>query len=205
MSVQRRAAVAALTAALTFGLTGCFSTEEHHAMSPASPSPAAPSAGSSAEDHNTVDVTFAQGMIPHHRQAVTMADLAETRAGAKVRALAARIKAAQAPEIATMTGWLTAWGAPVPAEDAPMDHGAHAGHAMPGMLSDADMSSLEAASGPEFDTLFLRLMIVHHEGAVEMARSERAGGAYGPAKDLAGQIITAQQAEIKEMKALLPS
>ncbi|WP_059008319.1 DUF305 domain-containing protein [Streptomyces specialis] len=145
--------------------------------------------------HNAADVTFAQAMIPHHQQAVEMAELALDRASSEdVRALAEQIRAAQAPEIATLTDWLDTWDedtAPAATED-------HAGHTMPGL------GELNDATGPAFDTAFLELMIEHHRGAVEMARTERTEGAYEPATSMAESIITSQTAEIDRMTTLLP-
>ncbi|MEU1051425.1 DUF305 domain-containing protein [Streptomyces sp. NPDC005876] len=149
---------------------------------------------------NAADVAFASGMIPHHRQAVEMAGLAPGRArSAEVRRLAAEIEKAQAPEIRTLSGWLTSWGEEVPAEGA-MDHSAHG---MGGMMTDEEMSGLAHASGTAFDTAFLTMMIEHHRGAVAMARTERADGAYAPATGLAEEIITSQSAEIERMNRLL--
>ncbi|GGW11699.1 lipoprotein [Streptomyces capoamus] len=167
----------------------------------ASPSP-------SATAHDAQDVSFAQGMIPHHRQALEMARLAAGRAAsARVKDLAARIEKAQDPEIRTMSGWLTSWGEDVPM--AGMDHSGHSGMpgmgGMSGMMSEADMTALEKATGKDFDTKFLAMMIDHHRGAVEMATTEKEQGRYGPAKALADDIVTAQNAEIKEMKQLLGS
>jgi uncharacterized protein (DUF305 family) len=88
------------------------------------------------------DVTFAQQMIPHHQQAAAMAAMADTRAAdPEVKRLAGQIKAAQDPEIATMTGWLTTWDKlmPMSSTDHGMDMG---GTAMPGMMSGADMTKL---------------------------------------------------------------
>ncbi|MEY7981470.1 DUF305 domain-containing protein, partial [Streptomyces pilosus] len=171
----------------------------HHATG--SPSaPASPSASASAGRHNAADVAFAQGMIPHHRQAVEMADLAPDRARSpEVRKLAAEIKRAQDPEIRTLSGWLASWGEEVPAEGA-MDH---SGHGMGGMMTAEEMTGLENASGRAFDTAFLELMIKHHEGAVAMAETERADGAHGPAVEMAGSIIDSQSAEIERMNDLL--
>ena len=155
---------------------------------------------------NNADVSFAQGMIPHHTQAVEMADLATTRASsAKVKDLAARIKAAQGPEIAMMTAWLKSWNKPVIASSggmAGMDHGSDAGM---GMMSAADMKSLTASTGAAFDKMFLTMMIEHHKGAIEMAKTEQATGKFSDAKTMAGSIITGQQAEIDEMNKLLTS
>ena len=74
---------------------------------------------------NATDVGFAQGMIPHHAQAVEMADLAlEKSTNADVLALAKQIKASQNPEIQTMSGWLQSWGQKVPSTDS-MSGGGH--------------------------------------------------------------------------------
>ncbi len=146
--------------------------------------------------HNEADVSFAQGMIPHHQQAIDMSDLASRQAASpEVKDLAARIKAAQQPEIDRMTAWLEDWGQPVQPE-----HGEHGGH---GMLSDTEMTQLRQASGPTFDRLFLEGMIRHHEGAVRMSQEELDKGAFPDAKELARHIIDSQQAEIAEMRRLL--
>ncbi|MER7008313.1 DUF305 domain-containing protein [Dactylosporangium sp. NPDC000555] len=162
---------------------------------------ASPGRASSAA-FNDADVKFAQMMIPHHQQAVEMAALARTRAAdPDVKSLAAQIEAAQEPEIKTLTGWLAEWGRPAPAMSGGMNHGTHS--AMPGMMSDADMAKLEAATGKDFDRQFCTMMIAHHRGAIAMAEEELAGGANTDAKALARQIITAQQAEIDAMNKFL--
>jgi uncharacterized protein (DUF305 family) len=74
---------------------------------------------------------------------------------------------------------------------------------MPGMMSDEDMTALEKATGAEFDQMFLTMMIEHHEGAIEMARTEQADGEYADAKALAEDIETAQTEEIQTMQGLL--
>ena len=153
---------------------------------------------------NQSDVGFSQGMITHHRQAVVMADDALARsANPAVVALATKIKAAQEPEIALMTSWLQTWGEPMPDPE----HGQHmtemSGMEMSGIMTDAQMTELANASGQAFDTLFLELMIEHHQGAITMANDEIANGKSPEAVALAKSIITAQQSEIDEMKALL--
>ncbi len=149
-------------------------------------------------EHNEADVTFAQGMIPHHEQAIEMSEMALSQAARpEVKDLASRIRAAQEPEIAKMTRWLEDWGQPVQPE-----HGEHPGA---GMLSDAEMTQLRGASGPAFDRLFLEGMIRHHEGAVSMAQEELDKGQFPEAKELARDIIAAQRAEIAEMQRLLQS
>jgi len=159
--------------------------------------------GSLAAEVNRADVTFAQEMIPHHQQATDMAQLAETRSQDEdVQRLAAQMESAQDPEIKTMTGWLETWGEDVP------DHTSGAGHGdadMPGMMSAAEMKRLESASGADFDRMFLEMMIKHHEGAIQMARTEQANGKNTDAIALAKQIEAAQTAEIATMRQLLGS
>lgn len=82
-----------------------------------------------------------------------MAGLAGRRASdPEVKKIAQEIGAAQAPEVATMTGWLSAWGKPV------SPGGSHAGHDMPGMVTETDMAGLWKARGGKFDRMFLRLL-----------------------------------------------
>lgn len=177
-------------------------------------------------DHNAADLMFAQQMIVHHQGAVEMADLAPSRAAnQQVKDLASKIKAAQDPEIEQMTGWLALWGAAMSTSTAAstttddgmggmnggmsgtgssgeMSAGA-TGMAMPGMMSDAQTQELTAATGAEFDRLFLQLMIVHHQGAIEMADAELADGSNPAALALAESIKTSQTAEITQMQQLL--
>ncbi|WP_051823106.1 DUF305 domain-containing protein [Streptomyces sp. NRRL S-1448] len=217
--IRRAALTAAAVTAAALTLSACGSDGGKTDDAAPSGKPSA-TAGASAGTHNAADVTFAREMIPHHRQAVAMADLAATRAGsADVKALAATIKKAQDPEITTMSGWLKSWGEKVPQDQdmagmhggthgmegtdgmAGMDHGG--AKAMPGMMSAQEMATMKNATGKAFDAQFLKLMVKHHQGAVEMAGTERKQGAYGPAKKLAGDIITAQNAEIARMRKLL--
>ena len=164
----------------------------------------------SGQTHNQADITFAQDMIPHHQQAVQMARMAETQASSpEVKSLAKRIEAAQGPEIDTMQSWLDQWGASEESDDSMpgMDHGdgGSMGDGMPGMMSDADMQQLGKARGADFDSMFLTMMIAHHEGAIEMAKTEQAEGSSPDARALAEQIEKAQTAEIAEMKTMLGS
>ncbi|CAL9617877.1 hypothetical protein SUDANB176_05776 [Streptomyces sp. enrichment culture] len=205
-SLLRRGAAVAAAGAAALVLAACGGNDDGsaghggHGSSTASASASAPAAQGR---HNAADVAFAQGMIPHHRQAVEMADLAPTRArSAEVKKLAEEIKKAQDPEIRTLSGWLASWGEEVPAEGA-VDHSSHGAHAMDGMMSAEDIDELEKASGEAFDTAFLEMMIEHHEGAVDMARTEQADGAHGPAKEMAEDIVTSQSAEITRMNRLL--
>ncbi|WP_434445114.1 DUF305 domain-containing protein [Lentzea sp. E54] len=146
--------------------------------------------------NSAADVTFAQSMVPHHEQALDMAELVPSRSGNdKVRDLAARVEKAQGPEITQLNEWLKQWGATTKNE--------HEGHDMAGMMSHDDMAKLEQLTGAEFDRLWLEMMIKHHEGAVEMARTEVGQGKDENARKLAQAIIDGQQQEITEMKDLL--
>lgn len=185
-------------------MAGCGGGDTPHEGGHASPS--APSPAQVTTDHNGADITFAQNMIPHHQQAVEMAAMAESRASdPKVKALAAKIKQAQQPEIEQMTRWLTEWGAPLPSMPAPTGgQSGHRGHGdMTGMMTAEEMSAMGAATGAEFDRMFLQLMIRHHQGAVQMAGTEQQQGENAAAKDLAGRIITVQNDEIAQMQAML--
>ena len=217
--------VAALAASL--GLAGCAdgsgtsgsasasaSAQAGETGSHASSSPAATPAPDASADHNDADVVFAQMMIPHHAQAVEMSDiiLSKPDVPADVAALAATIKAAQVPEIETMTGWLDAWNQPTEPADGHSGHGKDGhgtdghgtdGHGMSGMVDEEGLDQLKAAPGVEASRLFLEQMIGHHEGAVDMAKQELSAGKHAGAIQLARDIITAQEAEIAEMKQLL--
>lgn len=167
-----------------------------------SKSPSA-TASATAGDYNDADVAFATEMIQHHRQAVDMAEMADSRASSQeVKDLATKIKGAQGPEIKTMSGWLTSWGEEVPADMSGME-GHDMSSGMPGMMSGEDMGTLEKASGAEFDTMFLEMMVEHHEGAIKMAETEKKDGKDDDSKKLADDVITAQTAEIEQMKKLL--
>nr|WP_091673422.1 DUF305 domain-containing protein [Micromonospora auratinigra] len=202
-TLARRTALAGAAVTVALALAGCGGDHSMsgsgHGMTGAT---ATPATGASAS-FGDADVMFAQMMVPHHRQAVEMAELAGTRAAdPELKALAGRIKDAQAPEIATMTGWLTAWGRPVPSASG--GHGMPGmGHGMPGMMSDADLTRLAAASGADFDRQFLTMMIAHHEGALTMAKDELARGLDAEVKALAQRIVTTQQDEIDTMREML--
>ncbi|GAB1688636.1 DUF305 domain-containing protein [Krasilnikovia sp. M28-CT-15] len=203
----RRVLIAGAALTTTVVLAGCGdndATAPGHGMGPGMGVSAA--SASPGAVFNAADVMFAQAMIPHHQQAIAMADLAPTRAASsEVKALAEKIKKAQQPEIDVMAGWLAAWGQPTPMP------GMSGGMVMPGashgpmagLMSAADMKALEAASGAAFDKQFLTMMIAHHEGAIIMAQQEQAQGSNPDAKALAAKIVTDQQAEITTMQDML--
>ena len=152
---------------------------------------------------NDADVMFAQMMIPHHEQAIEMADIAlDPTVGASdaVKSLAASIKAAQDPEIATMTGFLSSWK-----QSLTLDESADHSDMMSGMLTLDEISNLSTLRGVEFDRAWMLGMIVHHEGAIEMAKDVIPDGTNTAVRTLANAIATAQDSEIIEMKKLLGS
>ena len=167
----------------------------------------------STTKHNDADVEFASNMLQHHAQALSMVDLTQGRTlDPEVQQLAEQIRDAQAPEIETFTDWLTDWDEEVP--ETVRDH-SNAGHDMddmgdsmndenmPGMMTSDDMGALEDASDAEFQTMWLEMMVEHHEGAIEMAETETSDGQYKDAVDLAGDIVESQSAEIEKMEGLL--
>jgi len=198
-TLSRRIAivVAALLAAVI--LTAC-STDSDDAMTSDSQAQETTSmSGETAPDSGREDdVMFAQMMIPHHEQAVEMANMAldpDASSSVEVRELAVDIKAAQDPEIETMRAWLEAWGAPQEAPSA-MNHDS-------GMMSQGDMGTLASAEGAEFDQMWLTMMIEHHEGAIIMAQDVLATTDNAEVATMAEDIVAAQEAEIATMQALL--
>lgn len=144
------------------------------------------------------DVEFARQMIPHHAQAVEMAGmLPSDGVSPELTELAAAIAGAQQPEIDQMTAMLDRWGyVPPPPE------GGHA-HEMAGMLTEDDLAALDAATGAEFERMWLTMMIEHHEGAIEMAETVLDDGVDPEARELAEEIVDVQQAEIARMERML--
>ncbi|MEM1106764.1 MAG: DUF305 domain-containing protein [Pseudomonadota bacterium] len=165
------------------------------------------------------DVRFMQDMIPHHQQAVEMANLVEARTNTETTIdIAGRILGSQTDEIEFMTGWLSDRGetAPKVGAHAGMDHGAgdhsahdhatHMSHEMMGMATPEQMTALAAAEGADFDEMFLTLMIRHHEGAVDMVDDllSQRGSAYDPVLfEFVNGIVNDQTSEIERMDELL--
>lgn len=156
---------------------------------------------------NHDDLAFVQMMVPHHQQALEMAELAESRAASPdVVGLAARIDAAQGPEILLMAGWLAEQGVDVPGpgdDPGEWDHSAHGHSGMAGILTPEEMAALAAADGTDFDRLFLEGMIRHHEGAVEMAVDVLGAGQDQRVLELADDVNAGQSAEIARMQRVL--
>jgi uncharacterized protein (DUF305 family) len=158
------------------------------------------------------DIKFMQGMIMHHSQAVEMTEMLKTRTrDTEVQALGKRISISQTDEMRFMKEWLTERGEPLAEHDdmAGMDMpGMDMGSMpmMPGMLTKEQMKALAAATGPEFDHLFLTGMIQHHTGALTMVKDLfRVPGAGQDPRlfDFASDVDNTQQAEIDIMRHML--
>ena len=170
--------IAALILAVVFLLAGNSSMPMNHS-----------SHGSAMSSDETM---FAQMMIPHHEQAVTMSELAlKNTTNSDVIALATAIRDAQGPEIKQMQGWL----------DGKSESHMH-DMEMGGMLTEAELNQLASLKDSAFDQMFLTAMIAHHEGAIEMASMIK-DSTKAEVKKLYNDIVTSQSAEIEEMKALL--
>ena len=161
-------------------------------------------AAPAAEAHTAADVRFMRDMIAHHGQALIMSELAPTRTERQsIRLLAERIAVSQRDEIELMENWLRRRGDTD--DSAPHHEHSHAGHAMPGMATDDDLSRLGSATGDQFDRLFLELMIRHHEGALVMVAElfQTPGAAQrSEVYRIASEIDADQRAEIARMRAL---
>ena len=161
--------------------------------------------------HTQADVHFISGMIGHHAQAITMAQLAPTHgASQQIQTLAARVINAQQDEIALMQQWLRERGQPVPEPTRTgvkmkmggMTHDT----SMPGMLTEDQLQQLDKARGKQFDELFLTLMIQHHQGAVTMVKelfSTRGAGLDETVFKLASDVNVDQTTEITRMQKML--
>lgn len=200
MFISRTRIAVVAVAATALLVAGCSddSSESTHTGEHATATTATTTADARPQ-FNDADVTFLTMMYPHHAQAVDMAKMVpEHTDNAELIALAAQVEQAQAPEMAQITELLTSFGQPAPSASE-----GHQGHDMPGMMTDAQMSTLAAAQGAEFDRQWLEMMIEHHEGAVAMAETELAEGTNPEARALAETIVADQEAEITTMRGLL--
>src|ERR1041384_2238880 len=168
-----------------------------------------PPVGDSARrGYTAADVHFMSGMIYHHTQAILIAGWAASHdAGPSVRTLCDRIVAAQTDEIALLSRWLATRHEAVPhPESAHMMMPEMDGtHMMPGVLSAEQLAQLDQARGPDFDALFLQLMIQHHQGAITMVNDLFAAGAgeEEPVYKMASSVYADQTTEIERMQRML--
>lgn len=176
---------------------------------------------------DSVDVGFAQDMSVHHSQAVEMSAMALTNAtDPAVRTLAYDVITTQQSQWGTMQGWLAVWDQPLQAPGKPMtwmrttesstetmqDMAEHAAMPptpgtqaplMPGMATSSELDTLRGTTGAAFDTLYLQLLLRHHQGGLPMARYAAANASEQVVTTLARQITDTQQAESTTMQQLL--
>lgn len=179
-------------------IAACGGGAEHNERASAT----ATTADESGPPHNSADVAFAEGMIPHHQQALALAALVPGRStNPGVIKIAAGIAAQQEPEVTAMRAMMIQWQVDPPATS--HHGGTTASGNQQGMVDDATMATLKTLKGAQFDTLWLKSMISHHQGAVEMAKVEVAHGESQDMKVMANNIIITQEAEIGDLTQLL--
>lgn len=144
--------------------------------------------------YGDMEIMFAQAMIPHHRQAITMSGYAlKNSSNVSVIGLAKKIIAAQKGEIAQMTSWIKGSG-----QSMTSSHSMGAS----GMLSAAQLAILKGLKGKAFDKAFLKAMVEHHAGALQMV-SWISTSTRSDVKVMAVNIKRAQTAEIAAMKKMI--
>ncbi|MEU9884983.1 DUF305 domain-containing protein [Sphaerisporangium sp. NPDC051011] len=191
---MKRAALALAAALSLLTLPGCGAAtaapESTAYPAPASLPPYPPATGAK----NDVDVEFLQMMIPHHRQAIEMAELGRTRAlRQEVRDLANAIAVTQIYEMRTMTAWLLEWKKPLTGDRrTKSEHDHHE-------TRPSDIAELGRMEGAQFETAFLNMLIGHQHNAIEMAREEYGNGKNTDARNLAHRIDLSRTAQIKQM------
>ncbi|MEE1805875.1 DUF305 domain-containing protein [Streptomyces sp. BE133] len=145
---------------------------------------------------NSADFRYVQMMIQHHAQALELTGLVPARSeSTAIKRLAERITAGQKPEIGAMEGWLKHNGGE-------KRKSGHDHSAMPGMATPAQLDQLRTADGAAFDTLFLKLMITHHQGAITMATEVLSQGNNVQVEEMAGDVVAQQTVEIDRMRAM---
>lgn len=192
---KKTGALLAIIALLAAAVVGLAARDESEPVMKNSGHSGHRSMNSTAGDYTGADVMFLQMMIPHHQQAIDISNLAlKTSTNAELLALAKIIARDQAAEIIQMKSWLKDAGA---TEDM-----GHAMHGMGGMLNDEELSALAAATGKKFDTLWLKGMTDHHDGAIHMVQMiEDADNM--DIKAFGAKVITDQSAQIAQMKKML--
>jgi uncharacterized protein (DUF305 family) len=193
----RWSAAAAALALLALVLARPAAAQDHHAM---------PGMGGhitipEGAIYTVADVKFMQGMIAHHAQAIHMTRMAEAHgASPRVLKLATKIDQSQVAEIRIMQEWLRSNGQFAP------DTSSWRTMTMTGMLTEAQLDTLDAATGPAFDRAFLDYMILHHEGALQMVDELFATPLAGQEVDVnvfANDVVIVQTAEIGAMRQML--
>ncbi|MBJ7290890.1 DUF305 domain-containing protein [Williamsia sp.] len=169
------------------------------------------SADDAAPALSGVDVGFAQDMLAHHQQAITIVGQLSPQAAPEVRAVADQISGTQLAETGQMRGWLQAAGepeqSPTPMAWMGSEHAQHSDHTgsamMPGMADDAELTALHETTGVANEIRFLQLMIRHHQGGISMAQYVRQHGHNSSVTATATQMQDEQSNEVDLMVTLL--
>lgn len=192
---------AALILSAAFFFTACSPTGELSVAGPEAAATVEAAISTRSVDMpvaaNDTDVHFLGMMVPHHQQAIDMADilLDSDVADLQVRDLAQRIRDGQQRENDQMNAWAEDWGI-----DADME--LHSQHIANGMVSPGVMDTFARLEGEELRTRFLELMYIHHEEVIRMTQDQVDNGGYQPLRDMANQMIDVQTAEMREMAEL---
>ncbi|MGW3835542.1 DUF305 domain-containing protein [Streptomyces microflavus] len=177
------------------GLTasaGCSTTSEPAPAASPVRTAAAPSPSASS---TPTDAAWAQLMTPMNEKALALLTLAADRATEpRLRAFATRLHSGQEAELGRLRPLLARMGLP--------DTDVHAGHDMPGMVTEADLEAARAAEGAAFDRLFLTGIRDHLRHSAQVSRSEITAGARADAKQLAAALVTAREAALTELEGL---
>jgi len=195
ISIDRKTgALLAIIALLVAAVIG-LAVREQSPMMKSSGHSGHSSMSSTNGNYTGADIMFLQMMIPHHQQAIDISNLAlKSSKNPELLALAKLIARDQAAEIVQMKAWLKDAGA---SEDM-----GHEAHGMGGMLDDEELSALAAATGKEFDTLWLTGMTEHHDGAIHMVQMIE-DASYMDIKAFGAKVITDQSTQIEQMKKML--
>jgi uncharacterized protein (DUF305 family) len=157
---------------------------------------------------DSVEAGFARDMSTHHAQAVELAMLAHAKGGdPAVRQVGADIAMTQQAQIGMMQTWLDEWNLNRNSSQPRMawmpDGGGELRDGlMPGMATDAERAQLRAATGRDFDQLFLRLMVQHHLGGIHMAEAAVDEASDPGVTSLAKTMVDGQRREITDLQAL---
>ncbi|MCX4712722.1 MULTISPECIES: DUF305 domain-containing protein [Streptomyces] len=203
--LPHRAAVLGLLGVLALtGAAGCSSAADSTPRTTADSAPrtaeartsAPPSAtGSASASASATDVGWVQLMTPMNQQAVKLLTLAAERADEpRLRAFAVRLRAGQEAELDRLRPLLTRMGLPLT--------DVHAGHDMPGMVTERDLTAARAAEGPAFDRLVLAGIRDHLRQSAQVSRSEITAGGRADARELARALVAARETFLAELARL---
>ncbi|KQX31334.1 hypothetical protein ASD97_16370 [Streptomyces sp. Root63] len=198
-----RAASLGLLAALGLGgVAGCSpadsaprTAEVRKSAPDVSPAPSGTASATSASTSTSTDIGWIQLMTPMNQQAVKLLTLAAERAAEpRVRAFADRLRTGHEAELNRLRPLLTRMGLPLT--------DVHAGHDMPGMVTEQDLEAAHAAEGPALDRLVLARIRDHLRQSAQVSRSEITAGGRADARELARALVAAREGFLAELERL---